>query len=66
VEIILATDEDVERFAIQVGNDTDPYRKPRYRQMPCIVKPGCELSENTWRVLDSLFGQVGRTTAIKA
>ncbi len=66
VEIILATDEDVERFAIQVGNDTDPYRKPRYQQMPCIVKPGCELSENTWRVLDSMFGQVGRTTAIKA
>jgi len=50
----------VERFAVQVGNDTDPFRRPRYRQMRCVVKPECNLSENTLRILDSVFGQVVR------
>jgi hypothetical protein len=58
VEIIRATDEDVERFAVQVGNDTDPFRKPRYVGMRCSVDPACGLSENTLRVLESTFGQV--------
>lgn len=58
VEIIQATDEDVERFAVQVGNDTDPFRRPHYKQMRCIVMPGCELSENTLRILRRTFGEV--------
>ena len=60
VEIIQATDEDVERFAMQVGNDTDPVRQPRYTQMHCLIAPGCRLSENSWRILQSFFGQVER------
>jgi hypothetical protein len=60
VLIVQATDEDVERFAVQVGNDTDPFRKPRYQQIPCRVKPECRLSENTMRILDRMFGQVER------
>lgn len=56
VEIVQATDEEVERFAVQVGNDTDSFRKPRYEEMHCIIK--CELSENTLRILESIFGQV--------
>jgi hypothetical protein len=59
VEIIQATDEDVERFVVQVSNDTDELRPPRYRQMGCNVFPGCELSENTMRILRRTFGQVG-------
>jgi hypothetical protein len=58
VEIVRAKDEDVERFAVQVGNDTDPLRKPRYATMRCVVNPACGLSENTLRVLESTFGQV--------
>ncbi|MCK6628934.1 MAG: hypothetical protein L6R45_27615 [Anaerolineae bacterium] len=58
VEIIEATDEDVERFAVQVGNDTDPTRKPRYKAMQCVVSPGCGLSENTIRILEHTFGQI--------
>jgi len=58
VEIIRATDEDVERFAVQVGNDTDPFRKPRYAQMRCSLAPNCHPAENTLRILESLFGQV--------
>ena len=60
VEIIQATDEDVERFVIQVGNDTDTFRQPRYKQMRCVVAPDCQLSENTWKILRSFFGQVER------
>ncbi len=58
VEIINATDEDVERFAIQIGNDTDPIRKPRYEQMQCHINPECRLSKNTIRILESIFGSV--------
>ncbi len=58
VEIIRATDEDVERFAMQAGNDTDPFRRPRYAQMHCVVNPACGLSENTLRILESTFGRV--------
>jgi hypothetical protein len=58
IEIIQATDEDVERFAVQVGNDTDPVREPRYPGMACSIGPECQLSENTLRVLRHTFGPV--------
>ena len=58
VEIGQASDEDVERFAVQVGNDTDPFRRPRYKQMQCVVGPTCRLSENTLRILERIFGEV--------
>jgi hypothetical protein len=58
VEIIQTTDEDVERFAVQVGNDTDPFRQPRYRKMRCAVGAECQLSVNSLRVLQHTFGQV--------
>ena len=58
VEIIQATDEEVERFAVQVGNDTDPLRRSRYKWMRCVVRPPCRLSENTLRILGSIFAEV--------
>ncbi|MCL4302022.1 MAG: hypothetical protein KJ077_40385 [Anaerolineae bacterium] len=58
VEIIRAGDEAVERFAVQVGNDTDPFRKPRYQQMTCVIGPACQLSTNTLRILRRTFGEV--------
>jgi hypothetical protein len=58
VEIIRASDEEVERFAMRVGNDTDPVRQGHYPQAQCVVRPGCRLSENTRRVLKKTFGQV--------
>ena len=58
IEIIRASDEDVERFAVQIGNDTDPFRKPRYEQMYCLIGPECHLSENTLRILQHTFGEV--------
>ena len=58
VEIVRATDEEVERFAVQVGNDTDDFRKSRYARLTCTIAPTCDLSENTRRVLDRIFGEV--------
>lgn len=56
VEIVQASDEDVERFVVQAGNDTDPFRRPRYKSIPCVVR--CNLSENSVRILNSMFGDV--------
>lgn len=58
VLIVQATDEEVERLAVQVGNDTDPYRRPRYNQIACTISPTCRLSENTLRILQRTFGQL--------
>jgi hypothetical protein len=53
-----ASDETVERFAVQLGNDTDPFRQPRTREMRCVIAPSCHLSANTQRILQRTFAQV--------
>jgi len=58
VEIIKSSDEQVERFAVQVGNDTDDFRSPHYKKMVCEIAPDCFLSENTLRILKRTFGEV--------
>lgn len=58
VEIVQATDEDVERFAVQIGNDTDLRRKPKYKQMLCLIHPDCKLSDNTIRILQQMFDEI--------
>jgi len=62
VEIISATDEEVERFAVNVGNDTDPFRQPYYKEMRCLVAESCNLSKNSIRVLQQMFGEVSYVT----
>jgi hypothetical protein len=66
VAIVRASDEDVERFALQVGNDMDELRKSRYQDMRCVISPDCELSANSWRILERMFGQVERGRKRKA
>lgn len=58
IEIAQASDEDVERFAVILGNDTDPMRIGRYKHMNCTISTISELSENTLRILRRMFGQV--------
>lgn len=58
VEIIRVDDEMVERFAVQVGNDTDPKRRPRYQKMVCTLSAACHLSPNTRRILERTFGLI--------
>ena len=60
VEIVSATDEDVVRFCVQVGNDTDDYRRKRYKNMPVSISPDCRIEEMTVRILKSMFGEVSR------
>ncbi len=55
VEIINATDEEVERFTMQVGNDTDSFRRNHYKQVPYSISSECQLSENTKRILAHTF-----------
>lgn len=64
VEIRNGSDEEVERFAVQIGNDTDPVRKPRYSRMTCRIPSPCSLSENSVRILQSAFGDVARTEPV--
>lgn len=61
VAIVRATDEQVERFVVEVGNDTDPTRQALYRTMRCVVSPNCRLADNTMRILQRTFGQVDVT-----
>ena len=58
VRIAQASDEVVERFAVQIGNDTDPLRQSRYPGMRCSLAPTHQLSQNTVKILDSTFGEV--------
>lgn len=58
VLVTRAADEQVERFALQVGNDTDPARRRQYGRMRCTVREDCGASENSLRVLRSVFGRV--------
>ncbi|OPZ85990.1 MAG: putative lyase [bacterium ADurb.Bin429] len=58
VEILRATDYEVERFCMRVGNDLDDERVRRYRQLLCQVWNHAALSESTVNVLRSMFGRV--------
>lgn len=62
VNIIDAIDEDIERFAVQVGNDVDVIRQSRYKEMFCTITPG--VSENSMWVLDKVFGHLTSTEAV--
>jgi hypothetical protein len=62
VEIVTATDEEVERFAVKVGNDTDPFRQSHYKGMRCRVAENCNLSKNSIRVLQQMFSEVNYVT----
>lgn len=53
VEILSASDYEVENLLVAVGNDTDEWRRARYPKMACAV--GCALSENTLRNLRAAF-----------
>lgn len=58
IEIIEANDQDIERFVMMLGNDTDPLRRSRYQTMPCFIAANCAISPNSRRLLEKMFGQV--------
>lgn len=55
-----ATDEDVERLVCLVINDTDEFRRPRYKDMPCRIHADCELFENSLRIIENTFRTIHR------
>jgi RNase P subunit RPR2 len=58
IEVVQATDEEIEQFAVQVGNDTDFFRRPSYSKMYCRISSKCELSDNSIRILNRVFESV--------
>ena len=58
VHIWQADDELVERFAVQVGNDTDEFRRRRPAKIDCTISANGHLSENSRRILRHTFGQI--------
>lgn len=58
IEIAQASDYDVERFCMQVGNDTDAVWQPKYRKMLCTVDPSYDLSQGILNLLKNAFGRV--------
>ena len=58
VEIIMAKNREVMQFCIDVRNDTDAFRQPRYQEIECVIAPECELDEITYRNLRQIFGSV--------
>lgn len=62
IEIIRATDDDVNRFTAQISGDDDRWRGQRYPQMVCVVSPECRLTESTLLKLRQMFGEVKIST----
>ncbi len=58
VELLKASDEEVERFCIQIGNDRDLYRKKRYKNIICTISRNCNLQVETLNMVPSLFKEV--------
>lgn len=56
IEIVSAPEEAIERFVVQVGNDTDPLRRGRYPSMRCKLHG--PVSDNNLRILERTFGEV--------
>ncbi|OPZ85641.1 MAG: hypothetical protein BWY76_01331 [bacterium ADurb.Bin429] len=56
IVIAHASEFEVERFGMLMGNDADDYRTERRKRIPVLV--ACPLEENALRVLRSIFGQV--------
>jgi len=56
IEILQATDDDVERFCIQVGNDTHLFSQGQSSGLECVVQT--RLADNTMRILRRTFDSV--------
>lgn len=58
VEVRKTDDEELERFCVQVGNDTDETRKLNYGKVLCEVSSNAGISDNSLKILRSMFGEV--------
>jgi hypothetical protein len=59
VEVVEATDADVEEFVRQTRYDSDPQLQKRLPRMQCVVNAQCHFQrENTMTILRQTFGSV--------
>ena len=66
IHIIQASDQDIERFVIQIGNDSDKHQQKKRYSQACFISPSCQLSANTMHILKSMFGEVEVKTKVIA
>jgi hypothetical protein len=43
---------------MQIGSETDPFRRSRYQRISCGVGPDCTLSLNSLKLLERFLGKV--------
>ena len=60
VEVVNATDEQVERLVMSMANETDPFRRKLFARATCSVATTCPLSTNSLRLLNRTFRHVER------
>ena len=58
MEIVQASEYELEHRCRLVGNDTDYLRWSLYRSMACMVDPQSGLSESNLNMLNLTFGKV--------
>ena len=58
VEIVQASESEIEQFVIHVRNDADDYRRKQCGSTICRVHSQCQLSENLRRALERTFQRV--------
>lgn len=63
VRIANATDQEVMQFCLTAGNDSDRFRRKRYKSVSCHVLPSSGIQTNTLRILKQTFGTVHTDSA---
>ena len=58
VDIITASDQDIMRFCMLVGNDSDAYRIPKYARVKCTIHNADQLNTQTRTVIKRCFPMV--------
>ena len=58
IQIVNASDLDIEELVIACANDPDPVRGSRYSQVPVHVASAKDLGTNARRLLERTFGDV--------
>ena len=60
VVIRKASDKDVERFVMRVSNQADKKARELHKKVSCKIAKTGDLSENSYRLLQSRFGVVSQ------
>ena len=59
-----ATDQEIVQFCITTGNDSDKFRRKRYKTVTCRLTDKANVHPNTLRILRQTFGEVHAPSAL--